>query len=810
VTDPRSTPAHGAAARRTGDPLWTRRALLRAGVGGASLALGTGVNAARAATPAALRTGFPVGATFNFNQNWRFGGLYEPGSENPGYRDSSFAPITLPHTVTPLSWGDWDSLTWEAQWIYRKRFSTRRLPLGRVLLAFDGAMTNATVYLNGLQVASHLGGYLPFTVELTDVLRRGDNVLAVVVDGMALDVPPASPAGDAAIDYLQPAGINRDVALRVVPFTYVSDVFTRAAYVLSGSPELLTTVTIDSAIDIRDRATITVELLSGSTVVASKSTQTRIHAGQKSVVVRMLGLKDIALWSPASPTLYTVQVTLSGPQMPSHTVDVTTGFRDATFTTEGFILNGERLQIFGLNRHQLFPYTGMAASARLQARDAQLLRVGLNCNMVRCSHYPQSPHFLDECDRLGLMVWEEPPGWQYVGDESFQATFMQNVQDMILRDRNRPSVIVWGTRPNETYDFPTLYASARALADELDGTRQTTGAMANRSTEGWAEDVFAYDDYSSVNGNAELQPPLPGIPYFVSEAVGALDGPPLFRWIDPSSTLQAQARLHAQVHAIAFGNPAYEGVLGWCGIDYDSLDGGVARSWQGLRWPGIMDTFRVFKPGAAFYRSQVSPSTQPVILPAFFWDFGPNSPADGPGPNTFFATNCESLAISVDGALVATATPDPAYATLPYPPVIVNLTVDGATLPQLTVTGYVDGTAVASLQMAGNPAGDHLQATLQDAKIVGDGSDATRLTFRAVDAFGNQRPYVAGDVTLSLAGGAAEIIGENPFQFAAYGGVGSVFVRSIPHRTGLVQVTATHPTLGAAAVARTVVAPCGR
>ena len=126
------------------------------------------------------------------------------------------------------------------------------------------------------------------------------------------------------------------------------------------------------------------------------------------------------------------------------------GFRQATFQTDGFHLNGQRLEIFGLNRHQLFPYTGMAASERLQRRDAELLRNELNCNMVRCSHYPQSPYFLDACDELGLMVWEEPPGWQYIGDAAFQAIVLQNVHDMVVRDRNRPSVIVWATRLNET------------------------------------------------------------------------------------------------------------------------------------------------------------------------------------------------------------------------------------------------------------------------------------------------------------------------------------------------------------------------
>jgi beta-galactosidase len=92
----------------------------------------------------------------------------------------------------------------------------------------------------------------------------------------------------------------------------------------------------------------------------------------------------------------------------------------------------------------------MAANERLQRRDAELLKNTLNCNMVRCSHYPQSPHFLDACDELGLMVWEEIPGWQYVGaDKAFQNLVVQNVHDMVMRDRNRPSVIVWATRVNE-------------------------------------------------------------------------------------------------------------------------------------------------------------------------------------------------------------------------------------------------------------------------------------------------------------------------------------------------------------------------
>jgi beta-galactosidase len=782
----------------------SRREVLRAGVlGGAAVALSTAPARAATATGKKLAAStvksFP-GATYDFNQGWRFGGAYANGAQEPSYSDYGFARVNLPHTVTPLSWGEWTPSTWEQVWIYRKTFSGAKLSGGRVWLDFDGVLTDATLYLNGVELADHQGGFLPWSVELTDQLVAGDNVLAVVVDGRWLQVPPeGNPGGPGDVDYLMPAGIYRDVSLRLVPNTFVADVFAKPVNVLSGSPSLEVQATIDAATAAGGAVKLTVELLDGSRTIAQRTATISVRKGMTVSSVTLRGLSGITLWSPDNPKLYSVRTTISGKTISSHTLTVTTGFRQATFTVGGLMLNGERLQIFGLNRHQSFPYTGMAAPQRLQARDAELIKNVLNCNMVRCSHYPQSPHFLDACDEIGLMVWEEPPGWQYIGDPHlFQELILQNVHDMVIRDRNRPSVIVWATRLDETSNYyEQMYAEARSLAYTLDGSRQTTGAVDVQTLAGWAEDVFAYDDYHTSNGNAILEPPIPGVPYMVSEAVGALDGAPLYRWIDSTATLQTQAVMHAQVHDIAMSNPAYAGLLAWCAVDYDSLSGGN-RIWQNLKWCGVLDTFRVPKPGASFYRSQVATST-PVIFPAFYWDFGPGSPPTGPGANTMIATNCEMLELYVDGALLTTATPDTAsFGNLRYPPVFVNLTVaNGSTLPTLLINGYIGGALVTSLQMSSNTATDHLILDLEDASIEGDGSDATRFTFRALDAYGNQRPYVAGNVTLRLTGPAV-LVGQNPFNFAGYGGVGGAYIRSEAGKTGLVTVTASHPTLGTA------------
>jgi beta-galactosidase len=747
--------------------------------------------------------------TYDFNTGWLFGGPYVTGSQDPGYDDSGFAQVTVPHTVVPLSWGNWDNTTWENIWIYRKHFALPQ-PGGRVFADFDAVMVDATVVLNGTTVATHQGGYLPFSAELTGSLADGDNVLAVIVDSRWLPVPPEGKAGGAiTVDYLQPGGIYRDVALRVVPEVFVADVFARPADVLADDRSVQMQVTLDAAsVPGGGQVQLTAGLFDGPRRLASTSAPATITVtGQSTAQLTLTNLGAISLWSPESPKLYEVVVTLTSPGEPPHTVAVTTGFREAVFQLDGFHLNGNRYEIFGLDRHQLFPYTGMAAPARLQRHDAELLKFDLNCNMVRCSHYPQSPHFLDACDELGLMVWQEPPGWGYVGDATWQQIVVQNVHDMVVRDRNRPSVILWATRLNETANITDLYAQTRQLAYDLDGTRQTSGAMSMYSTTGWAQDVFAYDDYDHSGGNATLKPPIDGVPYLVTEAVGALDGPPTYRWIDSSAGLGQQALLHAQVHNIAQSNPRYAGLLGWCGIDYASYTGGN-RIWDALKTPGVTDTFRVAKPGATFYQSQLDPAVRPVIAPAFFWDFGPSSPAGGPGANAMIATNCDRLEIYVGGQHFATGAPDTAgFGSLAYPPVFVDLTVDGSTSPELRIDGYVGDKQVASLSMSADTTRDRLVLFADDKAITADGSDATRVTFRALDAYGNQRPYVTGDVSLTLTGPAA-LVGDNPFAFGTYGGVGGAFVRSLPGRTGLATVTAQHATLGAGTV-RVVIVSAG-
>lgn len=740
------------------------------------------------------------------DQDWLFGGKWNPAAAQPNFDDSSFAHVTLPHSVTPLSWKNWHPDAWQDTWAYSRHFSLPGEFRGqRIFLHFDRVMAAANVAVNGHNLPRHLGGFLPFGYEITEFLREEHNLISVAVDARWLNVPPAgSPRGPQSVDYLLPGGITGSVNLRAFPSAYIRDAVARAASVLTPDRTLEISCQLDSNIRLPAFSRVVANLRDGQRILSRASQDIEGSQAGQEISLTLEGLQDIILWDVERPQLYDLDVTLLQDVKPVHTYRTRIGFRDARFELDGFYLNGKRLQLFGLDRHELYPYVGYAASPRLLRRDAEILRHRFNCNIVRCSHYPQSSAFLDACDELGLLVWEEIPGWQYIGDAAWQECAMRDVEAMVRRDRNRPSVVIWGVRINESPNDPSLYRRTRELAKSLDPTRPTSGTMTPDSLKGWRtewrQDVFAYDDYhAQPDGSVGILAPLPGVPYLLAETVGQFNYSARkgfdakYRRAGDIMLQQQQAIRHAQAHSRAADYPRCAGVIAWCAFDYASL----LNAEQGVKCPGIADVFRIPKLGASFYLAQIDPKVRPVIEPNFYWDFGPATPS-GPGPRTAIFSNCDRLELSLDGRHHSTLQSDRSgFPHLKYPPFFADLTMDGAGNPELRIDGYVGQKLVLSRSFASDRSADRLQLHAADSELVADGSDAAWLTFGAVDKFGAVRPFVSGEVTLTIEG-PGRIVGDNPFQLADNGGTGAVLVQTIARRTGRIRIAASHAQLARA------------
>ncbi len=740
-----------------------------------------------------------AGRTVLLNQDWLFSYEPDPFALKPEFDDRAFSRITLPHCVAPLSWRNWNPPSWEKVWTYRRHFSRPREFAGhRVFVDFEHIMIAATPVINGHKLPQHLGGFLPFRYEITRFLKD-DNVLAIAVDSRWLNIPPeGSPKGPSSIDYLLPGGITGSVRLRAVPAIFITDVFAKPVNVISSNRRLEISCSLDAASLPNTPLHVEAALEDHGRVIGASTVKVELeHIGQSQLTLTLTGLEHVALWDIEAPRLYDLIFTLFLNNQRLHEYRTRVGFREARFELEGFFLNGRRLQLFGLNRHELYPYVGRAMPSRVLRRDAEILRREFNCNAVRCSHYPQSEAFLDACDELGLLVWEEIPGWQYIGDDAWQELAVRDVNEMVQRDRNHPSIVIWGVRINESKDNPTLYRRTKEAAKALDDSRPTSGSMVHLSTDNWLQDVFAYDEYHSASdGSVGLVPPVPDVPFFFSEAVGqfsygARGFHNKYRRAGDLGMQQKQALYHAQAHDRGAADHRYAGVIAWCAFEYGSL----LNDYAGVKYPGVGDVFRIPKLGASFYRAQIDPNERPVIEPNFYWDFGPATPS-GPGKDAAIFSNLEKLELFLDGKRHAVLYPDRThFPHLKYPPFFADLTIDGAPKLELRIDGYVGDQLAFSRSFSADPAADQLLLRADDAAILGDGSDATRLVFKVADKFGAPRLFAGGLVTFSMEGPGV-IVGDNPFDLGDSGGAGAMWIKARPKSTGRIRIHAQHSQLG--------------
>ena len=558
--------------------------------------------------------------------------------------------VRLPHTVKMLPFNSFDQDVYQMVSGYVRFFTIPEESAGkRFFVCFDGAAHQAEIWCNGKYVGSHHNGYTGFRFELTDFVKvGGENQLCVKLDSREIDVPPFG----GIIDYLTYGGLYREVWLETGGQSRISDVFIRA----KADGTFRCTVTSDKE---------------ASDTLSLKIFDNTGHLWHLEQIPRdgdLTGkMKKAAVWSVDNPVLHTAVVSLSRKGEVIDEYKVRFGFRTIDFRKDGFYLNGQKVLIRGLDRHQSWPYMGYAAPARAQRLDADILKYELGCNAVRTSHYPQSHHFIDRCDEIGLLVFTEIPGWQHIGDEKWQAQAVQNTREMVSQYRNHPSIILWGVRINESPDNDAFYQETNRAAHELDDSRPTGGVRNFRGSHLF-EDVYTYNDFSHVGNNPGCEPKSaitsdPEKPYLVSEYNGHIF--PAKPFDDEAHRLE-----HAMRHARVINDIAAQGDIagsfGWCMFDYNTHR--EFGSGDGICWHGVMDMFRNPKLAAAVYASQSD--ARPVLELSSSMDIG-DWPAFGITGITAF-TNGDEVRLYRNHDYVKTFYPSRDFPALKHPPVIID------------------------------------------------------------------------------------------------------------------------------------------
>ncbi len=789
--------------RHNEGPHMDRRTFL---IATSSVAAATIANRAHATVPSPMQAGRTV---LPINRGWRFSAKPPQDFHSPAFDDATLDRVIVPHTNIPLPWHGFDDRQYEFISGYRRPLNLPASARGkRVFVDFEGVMLASTVYLNGTRLGTYKGGYTPFSFELTPHLASsGKNILSLDVDSTERkDIPPFG----GEVDYLTFGGIYREVALRIVPQIFIENIHARTANVLTPNPSVQLDVYLDRPQGITaGQLSLHAELRDGDKVIAHTTTPVQLPpvkhhnpadadqalgalpydpAIDAPSATLSLAAPGISLWELKTPKLYTVHVQLLEDQTPIDEDIRRIGFREATFTDHGFSLNGTIIKLHGLDRHQTFPWVGQAMSGRAQKQDAKILRYDCRCNIVRTSHYPQSRHFLDACDEIGLLVLEEIPGWQHIGDLAWQDVSVDNVRRMVRRDWNHPSVILWGVRINESPDNHDFYTRTNNLAHALDTTRQTGGIRTgeNYNSE-LLEDVFTVNDF----GFPMKKPNHPR--YLNTEFVGHTF---TTKTIDAYERQREHLVRHARVHDTLASDPQYAGGLGWCAFDYNTHDN--FGSGDRICYHGVMDIFRTPKPAAGFYKSMVDREEEIVLEPAFFWARNDESTNFD---HALISSNVDTIrmvSLNEQGEhLIAEGGPDrEQFPHLKYPPFtfLVGRKVSRQTWGDLRIDGLIDGKVVISKTYSGSGADKAFVMLPDETALIADGADAVRVVLRVNDSFGNHRHFASDAITFTLEG-PATIIGDNPFGLI--GGTGAIWIRT-SETPGKITLTGKHPHLGTA------------
>jgi len=415
--------------------------------------------------------------------------------------------VDLPHCWNTTDTFQYDVVPYAGFGSYRKRFrlapGTRRP--GRWELCSEGFYGIGDVWLNGTCLGKVDGSYLGFRLDCTaQLLTTRENLLAIRLTNRC---PRYVLPGHRSPDFILHGGLTGRVWLRARPRLGFDNRLVAVHSTLESSGKARVSVGFDlsSCSDMTGKGSVVWQVLDDRSEVLGESQEQRIDTNAAQGISNLrceVELDSCTPWSVDQPVLYTARGLLRVQGGRTTATRIRFGIRHTEFRRqEGFFLNGEKVVLAGCNRHESLPGFGQAMPPKLNRQDALVLKE-LGCNFVRLSHYPQHPTFLDACDELGLLVYAELASWKSVRSGRWLVGAYRQFEELIRRDRNRPSIILWGMG-NESRSR-RAYTVLGKLARRLDPTRPVT----------YAENHLARARLNRVAGTPDVW----GINYSIEDA----------------------------------------------------------------------------------------------------------------------------------------------------------------------------------------------------------------------------------------------------------------------------------------------------
>ena len=642
-------------------------------------------------------------------------------------------PDTLKQEFNQLSMGNWEKINlphtpfveplvvlhqWQGICYYRKILNVSKKEIDKQLwLEFEGAMHLADVWVNGQHLIQHSGGYTPFVVDVTGMLHadRGNEILVRLDNRNNPLIPPGKPLE--TLDFCYYGGLYRDVNLIVKHPVHITHpimanevagggIFVTYPYVSKQEAEIKVKTQVSNKVGTQRHLTIRHTLYEWSKKkgrgkkVALVESPLVLAAGTTQHHTQQFTVNNPKLWYPDSPALYVLRTEVMDGRKVTDCEDTRIGIRRIEMTREkGFVINNKPLKLEGSNRHQEYPYVGNAISDQAQYRDMYQIRDN-GFNTVRLGHYPQDPSVLEACDELGLLVIEPIPGWQFFNKaQGFVDHTYKDIRDLIRRDRNHPSVIMWETTLNESWPPKSWKDQAVRIAHE-----EFPGDQCYTSGDTYGYDGFdvCYNDWKE-GYNRPNTTSKPGFirEYYDYEFGGHYSTTRVTRGDGDYALMQNAWNAQWSHNRYRAYYPWTIGGAVWSMYDYNR------GCCDNICYSGLADLFRLPKFGLLYFRTQMKEGTFTPAGPMTYEVFINSHWLEGSSDTLQVYGNVDEVKLQLNGRVIARQYPDDKPSTSEYVSRPDGGNAENIDFPpftffnvnwergELKAIGYKDGKAVA-------------------------------------------------------------------------------------------------------------------